>query len=308
MGTWGFNVLDNDTACDVHAEYIRLFNLNMTHAEIVAELFQLYAADLADEDSSPMVWLAMARAQWDCGAMEPRMLDRAREIIETGKMSNGWAQEGPQELARHREAMATFLAKLQTPNPRPRKPRRAIQRKPVFQPGDCLAIRLSDGDYGAALVLENPPEEVQPGEDTHGINLIALMDYKGAEKPGIEIFEQRRWIWLTRPYWKEERSVYNVFCQGFKSEKERFDVVAKIPLRPDDPRQEFYGIGSGSIRSPRFGSYTGWGFITQVLVANPTGVWQDDDDGNARPKWVNAMLKWVNKIVARMRSSKGEGK
>ena len=301
MGTWGFNVLDNDTACDVHADYIRLFNLNMTHAEIVAELFQLYAADLADEDYSPMVWLAIAQSQWECGALEPQILDRVREIVETGKALVWWAQAEPQELSRYRKAMDAFLAKLQTPNPRLRKPRRAIQRKPVFQPGDCLAIRLSDGDYGAALVLENPPEEVQPGEDTHGINLIALMDYKSAEKPGIEVFEQRRWIWLTRPHWKEERSVYNVWCRGFKSEKDRFDVVAKIPLRPDDPRQEFYGMGSGSIRSPRFGSYTGWGFITQVLVANPTGVQQGDDDRDG-------MLKLVNEIVARMESSKGEGK
>ncbi len=264
MGTWGLNVLDDDVASDVHGDYIKRFNLQMPHDQIVSELAGEYADELTDEDDRPVVWLAIARAQWDCGALDQRILDRVREIVAEGQGLERWAEAGAGELARRREALSTFLAKLQTRNPRPRKPRKAIQRKPVFQPGDCLAIQLSDGDYAAALVLENPPEDREPGDDTYGINLIGLLDYKGKTKPGLDVFEQRQWLRLTHHSWGGQVQIVNVMALRFRAVKDRFEVVTKIALRADDPRQERKPLGGGA-HIDRFSFYTGWDFAEQVV-------------------------------------------
>jgi hypothetical protein len=39
------------------------------------------------------------------------------------------------------------------PNPRPKKSQRTISRPPNFEAGDCLSVRLSNGQFAAAIVL-----------------------------------------------------------------------------------------------------------------------------------------------------------
>jgi hypothetical protein len=265
MGTWGFNVLQDDVAADVYDGYMRRFNLKMSHRQIVEELGREYADQLADEDDGPIVWLAIAKAQWDCGALWPGILDRVREIIEQGQGLNRWAEAGDRELARRCKALSAFLARLQTGNPRPRKPRKPVQRKPVFQPGDCLAIRLSDGNYAAALVLENPPERAGPGDETYGINLIGLLEYKSAKKPGPAVFESRNWLKLTHHSWCGELWIVNVMALRFRGARDCFEVVAHIPLRPDDPKQEHRPLGGGAY-AETFRTYAGWDFAKQVVL------------------------------------------
>ncbi len=146
---------------------------------------------------------------------------------------------------------ATFLKSVQKPNPKPREPRPAIKRKPVFEPGDCLAIRLSDGDYGAALVLDSPRESKKPEEETYGLNLVGLLNYKSSSKPRLEVFKRRQWLRLTHHSWAGQLEIVYVTRSGFRTYREGFEVVGKIPVRESDPR------GSGT--------YSGWGFAEQVV-------------------------------------------
>jgi hypothetical protein len=61
---------------------------------------------------------------------------------------------------------------------RPRKPKRA-----AFETGDCLALQLSNGHYRAALVLAR-----DRCSDTEEFNVIARLDWKGAQPPSLEVF------------------------------------------------------------------------------------------------------------------------
>jgi len=281
MGTWGFNVLDDDVAADVHGDYIKRFNANIPHEEIVKQVCREYEDELEDSDDGPVVWLAIARAQWDCGALEERVLERVRGIVKKGLGLDRWAEAGEKGLARRRKELDAFLARLQTNNPRPRRPRKPIVRKPVFQPGDCLAIRLSDGNYAAALVLEDPSEEDEPGDETYGVNLIGLLSFRSPTKPSRDVFERRQWLRSTPG---GGLKIVNVMALGFRAVRDKFEVVAKIPLRADDPKQERKTLAGGAY-TLRFGAYEGWEFAEEVgRVAGParrTGPQYNEED-NAR--------------------------
>jgi len=225
--------MDNDIACDVYARYIYHFNTKRPHPEILAEIEREYAEPLADEDDGPPAWLAIAKAQWDCGALSDRILERARRIVEDGVGLDRW--ETARDKAAYRKRLVKFLDKLRTPNPRPKKPKNAVKRKPVHQPGDCLAVRLSDGDWGAVLVLACPPESDDPFEDTYGINLIATLRYKAKEPPALDVFERREWLVLTHHSWAGKRDLCNVAERGYKKVRARIERVGQIALRPDDP-------------------------------------------------------------------------
>jgi hypothetical protein len=158
------------------------------------------------------------------------------EIVRDGLGLSRWAEQGERLLQRRKTALNQFLAELETPNPRPRKPRQAIKRNPVFQPGDCLAVRLQDGEWGPILVLQGEPDSDDPYVETYGTNLIVTLRYKNAEMPSLDIFEKREWLYLTHHAWKNHLDVSYVTAVRFRNVKDRFVRVGTIQLRARDPQ------------------------------------------------------------------------
>ena len=236
MGAWGTGILSDDTVRDVHSDYLDLFNRGNPPETIRKKLLEEYAESLRDSGDGPLIWLGIAKAQWDCAQLEPLVLSKIREIVSDGLGLELWAEQGEDLLRRRKTALSQFLTKLETPNPRPRKPRKAVKRKPIFQPGDCLAVRLKDGDWGAILVLRGEPESQDPYKETYGTNLIVTLRYKSSEMPRLKVFEKREWLYLTHHSWKEELDSAYVTTARFKSVKDRFVRVGAIQLRPSDPQ------------------------------------------------------------------------
>lgn len=251
MGTWGFGVLQDDTGADVHADYMELLNAGKMPGEILVEIKRRYAEALEDSDDGPVAWLAIAKAQWECGHLSPEILAHVENIVSKGEGLGLWEDAGPKGVERRHKALETFLAKLRTKNERPKKPRKPIVRKPIFQTGDCLAVRLSDGDHGAAIVLGYPAEKIRPGGDTYGINLIGLLRYKSAERPGPDTFEKREWLRLTHHSWDGRLELLKAMALRFRSYKDRFEVVGQTQIRPEDPKE-----------AP---AYSGWEFGEQMV-------------------------------------------
>lgn len=195
MGAWGTGVTSDDTVRDVYDEYLDLFNRGNSPAEIRTKLFAKYAESLGDSDEGPP-------AQWDCAQLEASALSKIREIVRDGLGLDRWAEQGERLLERRKTALNQFLAKLESPNQRPRKPRKAIKRNPIFQPGDCLAVRLQDGEWGAILVLQGERQSDDPYKDSYGTNLIVTLRYKNSEIPSLDVFEKREWLYLTHHSWK----------------------------------------------------------------------------------------------------------
>lgn len=179
MGTWGFGILQDDAARDVYDDYFRQFNAGETHSKILRELRGEFADALDDPDDAILFWLAVARAQWECGALQPVVKKRVEQIVRRGDDLARWKGSGVKSVERRRKALEQFLAQLSRRNPKPRKPKKGVIRKPIFSTGDCLAIRLRNGKFAAAIVTRTPEEVPQLGEDTYGVNVIAVLRYEG---------------------------------------------------------------------------------------------------------------------------------
>lgn len=250
MGTWGEGILSDDRVRDVHREYLDLFNRGNAPEAIRRKILGDYAKELTDTDEGPLIWFAVAKAQWDCGHLQPTVLVKVRQIVGEGLGLDRWSEQGERLLQKRKKAVAQFLAMLASPNPRPRRPKKATKRKPIFEPGDCLAVRLEDNDWGAILVLQGPLESDDPYIETYGINLAVTLRYKSSALPTLSVFEKREWLRETHHSWRGKMDLCNVMAVRFKKVKDRFVRVGNIPLRYSDPsKSESYSSWPNMTRS-----------------------------------------------------------
>lgn len=248
MGAWGVNILEEDFAADAHGEYIERYNAGASHDSILADMLVSCADQL--EDDAVGFWLGLAKAQWECGALSDRAHDEVARIVKEGIGLSAWGEPGEKGRRDRERALTAFLAKLASPNPKPKKRRKGTIRKPIFQAGDCLAIRLEGGDYAAAIVTAVVEETPRPGADTYGINVIAQLRFKSPNKPALDDFEKRDWLILTWGSWKNKPQVLRLMSLQFKAVRDRFEVVGKTTIREDDPKESR--------------TFTGWEFAEQV--------------------------------------------
>jgi len=236
MGAWGTGILSDDLVRDVYDDYLDLFNRGNSAGVIRKKIVANYQESIGDPDDGPLIWIGIAKAQWDCDQLEPLVLSKIREIVRDGLGLNLWVEQGESLLQRRKTALTRFLAKLEAPNTRPRKPRKATKCNPIFQPGDCLAVRLHDGEWGAILVLLGEPQSDDPYKETYGTNLVVTLRYKNSEMPCLGVFEKRKWLYLTHHSWKNHLELCYVTSTRFRTVKDRFIRVGAIQLRATDPQ------------------------------------------------------------------------
>jgi hypothetical protein len=249
MKQWGINVREDDTSADVYIEYLQLFNIKRPHSAILAQLKEQWSDDFNEPYYRLMFWVGIAKAQWDCGLRGSEIAAEIQKILTTPDFR--LASDAKQH-ARRRADFEQFLRKLATPNPKPRKPKAPPKRKPIFQTGDCVAMLLSDGDYGAGIILDTPPEQDRPGGETFGVNLLGQLYYKSPSKPSSSDFEGRHWLRPTHHNWNGDFHLIIFTAVGFRAQKHKFEVVGKTAIRPDDPLQALQ-------------AYTGWDFPDQII-------------------------------------------
>ena len=88
MGVWGNGLLQNDSAADVYDAYFSLFNSGLSHQSINTELETRYFVDDPDEQNE--YWIAIAKAQWECGVIEQTTIEKIKGIIEKEAHSSEW--------------------------------------------------------------------------------------------------------------------------------------------------------------------------------------------------------------------------
>jgi hypothetical protein len=191
MGAWGHGIRQDDFVCDVIGAFEDLLKDGHSVADATRAVQAKFATELKDADDGPLFWIALADVQWTYGGLDPDVLKHVQEDLESGRSLSRWAED-PRGHSRRQAALEKFLGKIVERNPRPKKPPKRIIRAPKFQPGDCLSIRLSNGQYAAALVLV-----ADHSNSEYGKNLIAVLDYLSSETPTIEVFRQRKWLMCT---------------------------------------------------------------------------------------------------------------
>ena len=261
MGAWGDSIFADDDAQDAYNHYRRLYNQGKEHADVRQELERDWADSIADSDEGPVFWFAIARAQWEYGALDADLLQRVAEIAKQGLGLDRWREGGARMLAKREKAVHEFLAKLSLANPKPKKRKVEKRYPPIYQAGDCLAIELCDGTFGAVIVLAT-----DNAHHTEGIDCIGLLEWHANEAPPLSFFNERRWLDIKR---KSSLSFppdepVKCFARFHRPMKDRIRRVGQVPLRPDDPKcvgpgpcrtdrwdnvcfdlEEYYGLGPG---------------------------------------------------------------
>jgi hypothetical protein len=247
MGTWGAGIIQDDTVADI-VGFVKDRLKEGDALEVAsAQAQRKFASTQSDVDEAPLLWLALAEVQWKYGTVDPAVLGRVRKDIQSDSGLERWNDDA-KALAARRVALAKFLAKVESPNPKPSAPPKLVVRKPPFMEGDCLSVLLPDGRYTAALVLRADNSNIE-----YGMNLIASLDYCEREPPGLAVFEKRDWLVLDHGQWNGAKEVRWYIAVRFQRERKRISVVGNVKPRRGDPKD-----------SP---SYAGWVNLgVQVLL------------------------------------------
>jgi hypothetical protein len=245
MGSWGDSIFADDDVQDVYHHYRRLYNQGQDHTEVRRELERAWAESIEDSDDGPGFWFAVARAQWEFGALDADVLRRIEDISEKGLGLDRWREGGPRMLAKREKLVREFLEKIRQPNPKPKKRKVEKRYPPVYQPGDCLAIELCDGSFGAVIVLATDDTH-----DTEGFDCVGYLEWHAKIEPPLSFFSERRWLGA-----KEARELaqtikgeswigsgmISCLARFHRPMKNRIRRVGQVSLHSDDPKHKRLG-------------------------------------------------------------------
>lgn len=247
MGDSSEDIRDDDVVADVVGLFTELLATTRSAAD-AAKLVESECADyIADADDGPLFWIGLAEAQWTFGRVEPRVVARVKADFESDRGLERWRELSDRAYARRRAVLTEFIAKIGTPNPRPKKAPKLVRRAPIFEAGDCLSIRLevtkpplnvspelatymrlAAGRWAAAFVLIADSSSPYVGR-----NLVATIDWIGDAPPGLDVFHARKWL-HERRQGSDVLDVRWYDDTDFKGQDRRIERVGNLPLRSGD--------------------------------------------------------------------------
>ena len=156
MGAWGTAISSNDTYADIYDEFFDLYNDGQLIEDISKKLTADNQETINEPDDSNNFWFALAKAQWECKQPDTVILERVKQIIETGSDLEVWRRLDADEkdIKKRKVVLDKFLADLQTEKSKAKSRKKKVIKQPPFEKGDCLTFKLANGNYGGAVVLE----------------------------------------------------------------------------------------------------------------------------------------------------------
>ena len=229
MGTWGTGISSNDTFSDVYDDFFKYYNEGDFPDEILKKLMIEYQEVLDNEDDFTNFWFAVAKAQWECKALEENIFNQIKWIVEEDIDINIWRNldASEKDLKTRRNVLIKFLDSLKVEKAKPKARKAKKTNKNIFEKGDCLSLKLINGNYGGAIVLESfINEEISA-------NLIAFTRINQKSKPTIEDVRNSELLIKNFGKWKNEYFVNWFFPIGFKKVKDLFEVIGKLKIQND---------------------------------------------------------------------------
>lgn len=182
------NVKQSDTFVDVYEDFKLAYHSGLEPNEIPKVLYQSFeiTEDKYDEDYTPF-WFAIAYGQWMCKSLQKEVLEIVEEIYTTDRGLEMFTKDIENDnfskklYLAHKKSIAQLIKTIKKERPKALKRKKLIPYPSYFQLGDCLAIQLSNGCFGAGLVIDISEDNPLDGKTT-----IAFLKYYDLEKPKIE--------------------------------------------------------------------------------------------------------------------------
>lgn len=208
MGMWGSELYQNDTSLDIKDEFEELYNAGNPVQAITEKLVEEYKSIMGDAEEEPLFWWALADTQWNLGVLMPGVKEKALCWIEKGRGTpQSWLMD-----------MSDLRARLLSPQPPAKKPRKSRTYKCQWKLGDVFAYQLESdlarerGLCGRYFLIQKVDEGVwHPGHivpivyvkitnDNHLPSNIEEYDRSEYVQTGFSRYEERFWpIDMTRP-------------------------------------------------------------------------------------------------------------
>lgn len=157
MGAFSTKILGNDTGLDIYDEFYQRYNKKEDVQDILSDIKSQYLDNSDDtyEDRNSIIF-AIVKALWEVGFYEEELYNEVKETITSGKDIELWKELGADEkdLEKRKEVLQSFLEKISTLNPKPKKPKSKRISPTLYEKGDCLLFQYSDGDYGVIVVAD----------------------------------------------------------------------------------------------------------------------------------------------------------
>ena len=189
MGTWGTGISSNDIYEDINYEFFELYNQGMEVSAITEKLIEGNKELIDSYEDQNNFWITIAKSQWECKSLDQKILNRIKDIVESGKDIELWKEldSSKPDLTKREKVLDSFLEKISTEKKTSRKRKVKKYRNAIFEKGDCLVFKLSDGDYCGVFVLESEKET------EFGLNLVVVTDIKQSEKPTEKDFKTQNY-------------------------------------------------------------------------------------------------------------------
>ena len=85
MGCWGMGITQSDEYCEIYERFMEEYDEGKPIADIKADILDEYLEEFdADDGVLHDVYFALGKAEWMCGGISNEILEKIKQIIESG--------------------------------------------------------------------------------------------------------------------------------------------------------------------------------------------------------------------------------
>lgn len=152
MGCWGMGLTQSDEFCEVYEQFMEEYDSGKSVSDISKDILAQHHKEFDDEDGIMHdVYFALAKAEWMCCEQSLFILQRVKEIIESGANLDFYESLGAdvKDLKVRKKNLTAFYEALQKPRKKARKrytnSSDCEKPFPPMEIGDCFAYKYDNG-------------------------------------------------------------------------------------------------------------------------------------------------------------------
>lgn len=155
MAFWGLDIAQNDGFCKIYGEYMDMYDVGGEPCGITSQILKKYGG----EDSHEMhnVYFAVAKAEHKLCALSPAVLEKVRDIVESGADGEYYRTLGfsEKEISEREKFLLKFLKELEKPCKKARKRKVSSYNHIKRLPKGELGYYEAEGAYYGFAVLDS---------------------------------------------------------------------------------------------------------------------------------------------------------
>ena len=143
MGIFNTKINGNDAFLDIYQNFFERYNNGQEPSQISKEILNDYVEAFSDIDDRNNSLFGLALAQWETKSLDPAILRRTTEVIESGDDLKVWKELGADDrtLEKRKAELAKFLSQISVEK---EKSKRRVKPKFIFTSNVIVNITAPD--------------------------------------------------------------------------------------------------------------------------------------------------------------------